>query len=224
LAVAKCIGGNLISIPQVVDSDNLKYKDDAIGVIFPIYALAAPRIVRRFLEKVKFEADYIFAIGTYGNFPGAVMMNVQKLARKNAYRFDYADSLLMVDNCIPIFEIGEQIAKLPEKKTDDKMAHIIENIRNRKYNHASSSLAVRFFFLVISGILKYDKFAQNYILNNQCNNCGICTKLCPAKNITINGTIHFNSHCSGCQARLHLCPQNAIHLKNEKSSKRWRNP
>jgi len=37
LALAKRIGGTLVSIPQVVDSENLYYKDDAIGVVFPVY-------------------------------------------------------------------------------------------------------------------------------------------------------------------------------------------
>ena len=45
LAVAKRIGGNLISIPQVIDSQNLKYKDDAIGIVFPIYSLEPAKIV-----------------------------------------------------------------------------------------------------------------------------------------------------------------------------------
>jgi flavodoxin len=39
LSVAKSIAdetdGNLISIPQVIDSENFHYKDDAIGLVFP---------------------------------------------------------------------------------------------------------------------------------------------------------------------------------------------
>ena len=80
LAVAKRIGGTLISIPQVVDSENLHYKDDAIGIVFPVYGWTTPVMVGRFLDKVKFEADYIFAIGTYGNIPGAAMYHLQKRA------------------------------------------------------------------------------------------------------------------------------------------------
>jgi flavodoxin len=33
-AIAKAIGGILISVPQVIDSDNLHFKDDAIGLVF----------------------------------------------------------------------------------------------------------------------------------------------------------------------------------------------
>ena len=63
LAVAKKIGGELIAIPQAKEQT---YKDDVIGVVFPTYGCMLPGIVKRFLEGVKLEADYIFAIATYG--------------------------------------------------------------------------------------------------------------------------------------------------------------
>jgi len=53
LAVAKCIGGTLISIPQVVDYSDLHFKDDAIGIVFPIYGFKTPKMVGRFLDTVK---------------------------------------------------------------------------------------------------------------------------------------------------------------------------
>ena len=37
LAVVKHIGGTPISIPQIVDADDLHYKDDAIGIVFPLH-------------------------------------------------------------------------------------------------------------------------------------------------------------------------------------------
>jgi len=73
LAVAKQFGGTLVSIPQAVDSDNLHYKDDAIGIVFPIYWWNLPIMVRRFMDKARFEADYIFAIGTCGTISGGTM-------------------------------------------------------------------------------------------------------------------------------------------------------
>lgn len=36
LAAAKRIGGEFNSIPQVVDGNDLHYKDDVIGIVFPI--------------------------------------------------------------------------------------------------------------------------------------------------------------------------------------------
>jgi len=225
LAVAKRIGGNLISIPKIIGSVNQKYEDNIIGFVFPIYALAAPKMVRQFLEKVQFKADYTFAIGTYGNSTGSAMKDIQKLAKKNGNSFDYTDSVKMVDNCLPIFDIGKEIENIPKKKTEEKIILIKENIENKISKQEKSSIAMQMFSAIISGLLKYEKSAKKYIVNKQCNKCGICMQVCIGKNIKIqDNNIYFNENCAGCQACIHLCPQNAIHLKNEKNNIRWINP
>ena len=43
LSVAKRIGGELISIPQIINSEDKTVKDDVIGIVFPIYSLNFPR-------------------------------------------------------------------------------------------------------------------------------------------------------------------------------------
>jgi ferredoxin len=224
LAVAKRIGGNLISIPQIIDNREMHYKDDAIGVVFPVYSNAPPRMVRQFLDKVSFEADYLFAIGTYGNLPGACMYNLQKNAEKRGFRFDYLNGLLMVDNFLPVFEIDAQIVKLPKKKTEAMTAKIVADIQNRKQLQAKAGLVSRALAFVLKSLGSTDKNAQSYMVNGQCVKCGVCAKVCPAKNIAVTDKVRFSDHCEACLACVHLCPQNAIHLKNEKSDKRWINP
>jgi ferredoxin len=226
LAVAKRIGGDLISIPQIINNENLFYKDEAIGIIFPIYGFAAPEIVSRFLSKTKFETDYLFAIGTYGNLPGACMTTIQKQAMKYGYNFDYTNHLLMVDNYLPMFEIGKQIEMLPQKKTEEMTQRIVDDINKRVRNLKTVSLGWRIISPLVSGLgLATDnKLAQKFIVNEKCTNCGICEKVCPVKNITITDKVSFNDNCLCCLGCLHLCPQNALHSKKEKSNKRWRNP
>jgi len=184
-----------------------------------------PVMVGRFLDKVKFEADYIFAIGTYGNTPGAAMFQLQKRVVKNGCRFDYVNQLLMVDNFLPIFEMGAQVKKLPGKKVEEKTAKIVEDINNRRHMQAKASLVTRAITALVSNMMNSPgKTAQKYIVNKQCNKCGTCAKVCPAKNISVSDKVRFADKCEYCLACPHLCPQNAIHLKNEKSDKRWCHP
>lgn len=138
LAVAKKIGGNLVSIPQVIDSPDLHFKDNVIGLIFPVYGFGMPKMVRKFLEKATWKADYSFAIGTYGNLPGAAMADVQKSAKRHGQHFDYTESLLMVDNYLPGFDMNDQIAKLPEKHIDENLSRIIVDIQNRRTFNAAA--------------------------------------------------------------------------------------
>ena len=227
LAVAKQIGGTLISIPQIIAQETLHYKDDVIGLIFPIYGFGTPKMVHSFLTKFKWEADYSFVIGTYGNIAGASMLNVQKLAKQYGNQFDYANSLLMVDNYLPLYDVNDQIAKLPQKKIEENLATILSDIQNRKKLQATSPLhwrATTGIIQFLEGAAMSPKQAQRYIVNNNCTQCGICAKVCPTKNITVTDRVIFGDNCDWCLGCLHLCPKNAIHMKSEKSSVRWRNP
>ncbi len=172
LAVAKRIGRNLISIPQVIDSLETHYKDDIIGIIFPVYGLAPPKMVQKFLDKVKLEAEYIFVVGTCGYLPDPCMYNLQKRAKKNGYRFDYVNTLRMVDNFLYNFEIGKEIEKLPEKKVEEMIAKIKEDIHNLKPKQATAALGWRAFFVILDTVSKTDKRALRYTVNDQCTKCG----------------------------------------------------
>ena len=227
LALAKQIGGELISIAKVVDDMQGNFKDDVIGVIFPVYANAPPKIVSRFLEKVKFEAEYTFAIGTYGKIAGACMHNLQKKALKLGYRFDYVNQLLMVDNFLPMFDINKEIEKLPTKQVEEATKAIIKDIKERKYLTKKANIPSRVLAFLLSGVGNSSNDAKGYIVEDSCNKCGVCVKACPVKNIMIdalNDKLSFSDHCLGCLGCIHICPQNALHLKNEKSNKRWRHP
>lgn len=227
LAVAKKIGGNLISIPQVIDSPDLHFKDNVIGLIFPVYGFGMPKMVRKFLERATWEAEYSFAIGTYGNLPGGAMVNVQKFAKNHGQHFDYAQSLLMVDNYLPGFDMNDQIAKLPDKHIDENLYRIIADIQDRRTLDAAAGPVWKALTAVIrSGetLFMNGKQGQRYMISQDCTHCGICAKICPAGNITVTDTVMFNNQCEGCLGCVHMCPQNAMHMKNEKSIARWCNP
>lgn len=226
LYAAKRIGGSLYSIPQLIKTKQFNFKDDAIGLIFPCYGFGMPDMVRRFLKQVSWEAGYTFAIATYGNMTGAVLPNLERYAAGLGKKFDYMDTLLMVDNYLPNFKVEDQLAKLPEKRTEENLSRIVKDIRNRKTNRPSATLSEKLFTSVIqtgSRLFMNGKNAQNYIVNERCTKCGICAKVCPAGNIEVRDKVVFLDRCEACLGCVHLCPQNAIHLKNEKSTARFKN-
>jgi ferredoxin len=207
---------SLISIPQTIDAENLHFKDDAIGIIFPIYWWNTPIMVRKFMERATLEADYLFAIGTYGNLPGAAMRNFE--------HFDYTNQILMLDNYIPVFDMTSQERKLKKKRVEEQIFKVADDIANKKRAHATAHLGKRIMTAFFKNIFKPENGAQKYIVDDKCNKCGVCAKVCPAKNISVDEKIAFESKCEGCLACLHFCPQNALHHKKEKSVARWRNP
>lgn len=226
LYVAKRIGGDLCSVPQMMKTNTYEFKDDAIGLVFPTYGFGMPRIVRRFLEKASWEANYTFAIATYGNLTGAVLPNLERFAAERGKKFDYMNTLLMVDNYLPNYKIEDQLAKLPEKRIEEQLAQIVGDINNRKTNKPTATFSQKLSTALIqagANAFMNGKNAQNYIVNERCTKCGICSKVCPTANIEVKDQVIFQEHCEACLGCVHLCPQNAIHLKNEKSTTRFRN-
>ena len=55
------------------------------------------------------------------------------------------------------------------------------------------------------------KTDNNFSVNDKCNGCGTCEKVCPNGNIKItNGKPTWCNHCELCLACYNWCPQNAI--------------
>jgi len=226
LHVAKTIGGQLYSIPQLMKNRQFDFEDDVIGLVFPVYGWSVPKIVNEFINNVKIKANYTFLIGTYGTIAGSCIHDFVKYLKVKNIEINYADSIKMVDNYLPKFEMKNQIETLGKKKTNEKLSVIVNNINNRKNYGHYSGIGERFLTkiikLMLSDILD-GKSAQKYIINSNCNRCGICIKLCPTGNIGIDDKVIFNNICEVCYACIQNCPQNAMHLKNERSSARFRN-
>lgn len=227
LAAAKKIGGELISIPKALHEDGAVYKDDAIGFIFPVFDGTFPRIMDEFLNSRKFEAEYFFAVATYGFFPGNTLAAFQKLAVEHGIKLDYSAELKMVDNYLPLFDVEKEIKKLPGKKTEETLSRIAADIASRKReltkNTAVKSIGA-FFESVMLKKTNSGKVARDFTVNSDCIRCGTCAKVCPAGNISIKDQATFDDRCYSCFACIHACPKTAIHIKGERSSKRWRNP
>jgi ferredoxin len=211
----------LISIPQVIVKTIKEYQDEIIGFVFPIYGYAPPKMVNNFLKKTKFKAEYIFAIETCGGTILSSLYNLQQQALHLGYHIDYVAHLAMVSNYLPKFDINYEIKeRLPKKNVKTNLDNIISDIKNFKHNKAEVSNKDRFItFLVKIGskLVMNGKQAQNYIIDNKCNKCATCIKVCPVYNISfkdnINKEIIFSNKCEYCMACIHLCFENALHLK-----------
>jgi ferredoxin len=225
LAVAKAIGGERISIPQAVKENQFAFEDDVIGIIFPTYCCVPPRMVRDFVVKANIKADYLFAIATYGFAEGIVLEDLA--ARGKGTTFDYMTSIKMVDNYLPNFDISRQIDSLPKKKVDENLKVIVEDIHSRRKYIKPPKRIARLATWYCTPLLRSQETglsAKSFIVDGKCTQCGTCAKVCPNGNIKVTDKVAFSEHCASCYACLHNCPQNAIHLPNERSEKRWRHP
>ncbi len=223
LYVARSLSAAPISIPQALKEGKLDYKADEIGIVFPDYAASAPMIVREFIEKAHLDAPYIFSVITYGNFAANVADWWNDFCKSKQVTNNYVNTLLMVDNYLPVFDMNEQIKidkQIPQNLSvitadidghrefishfdaDERMKGWLKNLQNQHFPMEAERL------------LKLDEAA--------CIGCGICSTVCPHGNFKITDKASFNGSCEYCLACVHSCPQKALTLANGERNPRAR--
>ncbi|SDF19760.1 EFR1 family ferrodoxin [Sporomusa acidovorans] len=226
LYVAKRIAGERYSIPQMLKEGKNDFEDEAIGFVFPCYGFGLPRIVLDFIRKSNFRATYFFAVMTYGNMAAAGLRHLENVGKEAGIQFHYINEILMIDNYLPLFRMEDQLAKEDAKKIEEQLDRIVGEINSREKRVIRKRGGSVFFSKLIHHFFakkQLDHGDQGFVVQDNCNQCRVCEQVCPKGNIKCNGKPEFLHICEGCYACIHHCPQNALHLKSERSSLRFRN-
>lgn len=229
LSVAKRFDAELLSIPQMIHDNRYSFQDDdSIGIIYPVYNGGLPYIVKDFIRKCTIKAPYVFVIATYGNAAVGTLHEMEKALSVNGNHADYYETLLMVDNYLPMFEVKDQVSRLEEKETDQNLESIVKEVNAHTYKSPAGNIGGDLVASVLGTVMKNPvrKSALSYTVSDACIGCGTCVKVCPVGNVHQVGREKptFGADCERCYACVHNCPKKAIHLPKEKSGERFRNP
>ena len=215
LYIAKQLEDAPISIPQVIHKEPLEFSADRIGIVAPVYGHEVPPMVRDFLKKARFHADYFYMILTYGNRHGGATELAKQLCEECGIAVRYINVLWMVDNWLPAFDMDEQ--KKVDKQVEAQLAAIQADLAARKEAISpvtdADRAAHREYVSRISQ-MPADVFQHFIKVGDGCVGCGICEKVCPAGSIRVTGgkAVPIPSNCQTCLACVHACPQKAIGL------------
>lgn len=189
---------------------------DFCVIIYPAYAYGAPVSVRKFIKNSNFKVSYMVLLTTYGSKYGGSLAEINRLLKKKKQKVSYSDGIKAVENYVPIFGLtkDEKVKLLTEaqtKRTKDLITVLEQKTCNKKNS-------IKPFSGIVSKIFRIAKpmFAGTYRVQNSCNSCGICAKVCPANAITLikKGERYIPkfkaSKCDHCQGCLQLCPGKAI--------------
>lgn len=229
LYVAEQLDTVCVSIPQAIHGE-LHFADERIGIVCPVFGHEMPEMVKQFLAEAVFETEYFYLILTYGRRHGGAAELAEQYLKSIGKKAAYINTIVMVDNYLPAFDMTEQIAIDPEKKVDEHIAGLRKDIENRRHYRqivTASDRAAHQSFLAWHTKGSKAFGPGMYRITKDCIGCGICTKVCPAGCIHLEKqrAVNTGENCQFCMACIHSCPETAIQLNMpEKNSKaRYRN-
>lgn len=219
LYVAKKLDKERFSIPQSIHDGTKEYRADRIGIVCPIYGHEMPGIVKHFIENAHFYTDYFYLVLTYGRMHGGAAELAGQYLKACGIEADYINTIKMVDNYLPAFDMNEQLALDPEKKVDEHIQKIksdIDSGGNWKQNVTQADRDWHQRYLDMRRENPIDVEGGIFRVLDDCIGCGICMRVCPTGSIRVlNQHAQYidTSNCQMCLACVQHCPRNAIRLK-----------
>ena len=222
LAIARLLAerltqSDIISVHEILCGSDLEIDSETCIFVFPVCCQDAPEIVKRLGQRLQWGPHvYICAIATHNGDVGYTHFTLDRLLRKKGQRLQAGFAVLMPGNSITpanntnseeekqrrvnaaaslVDKIADDILRrgsLPYTGTDSWRKHL-KGFRNM--------LRHRVLFNV----------PQKFWVTDTCNQCGICSRICPENNISVESSaVTWGKNCQMCLACIHWCPQQAI--------------
>jgi len=202
-----------------------------IGLVFPVHMWGVPAPVVRFVQTLcHLQPDYVFAVATNSSQVAATLVQLRKIMAENGLTLAAGFGVILPSNYTPFGGPGPQEEQNRRfKLAQEKIAYIVDRIKERatlpveKGSFGQSILSATVYKLSYFRIPQMD---AQFWADDKCNHCGICYKVCPAENITLQeGKPVWNHKCEQCFACLQWCPQQAIQYgKNTSQRERYHHP
>jgi formate hydrogenlyase subunit 6/NADH:ubiquinone oxidoreductase subunit I len=206
---------NLVKINRGLLKGSLEAESDSIGIVFPIYYYGLPMMVREFVNDLKLEEDtYVFAVATCGGSVGAGMRQLKGIIEGKGAKLSAAFRIIMPDNYQVMYgPPSEEKQNTYFKAQVESTKKILNSIKNRETVkfHEKGKYLTKAFGGVLSGSFRPYEKDRNFWVDEKCNGCTICSRVCPADNVTmVEGKPTWHQKCEHCLACMQWCPQRSI--------------
>ena len=236
LYVAKGLAENfeqvdLTAIPKAIAEEQYNYEEYVrVGFVIPLYFMGMPKLVMEFLNKLNIlSASYIFCVVTRAYTKGMVFSEVDKSLRNKGKRLDYGKYISFPDSYIRW--AGARDKEAQEKLFSESQKHlniISKEIISNKREIDKEGIILKTSSYIVNKFWLATLKTKNktFKISNDCIQCGICVKVCPSKNIKLDGVaIKWGEKCQDCMACVQSCPKKAIYFSEKtKNRRRYKNP
>ncbi len=212
--IAQTLGSTEIISMRCNPSEVSAADSDIIGFVFPVYHWTICEAVQDFISALEINPNaYIFAVSTPSFVNGFSFEKLNKLLIEKGASLKYAKRLFSVANlCIVYPPFPSPGLRVPA--TERKLRKISRMIRKKAANnYAKASWLTRLIYPKI--MPKYRAIQaevdKGFFISDDCISCGVCSRVCPKKNITMeNSRPVFLHNCSCCMACVSFCPKKAV--------------
>ena len=189
---------------------------DGVGIIFPVHVWGLPIHVIRFVNHLQVKPEtYLYAVAVNAGQVAATLLQLRRVLLTRNLSLASGYSVALPSNYIPWGGPGpidrqQRLFAEAQEKVKPIAGSILRGEREKveKGSLWQNILFSSIYKLSFPRICKLDK---NFWVDDKCNGCGICSKVCPAKNIAIvNEKPTWLHRCEQCLACIQWCPQEAI--------------
>ena len=191
-----------------------KVEADAVGFVFPVYCLDMPDFIKGIIEKSDFSSvGYFFAAVTCGGTPGNTLSSLDSELKTKGKELNCGFEVEMGDNSI-VYATSQEKLKQRMELMEGISSEIATMVNKRETNIQVYEFKSDFASMknLLNTALSTDyKINEKSTKKEKCSLCGLCSEVCPVKNIKIvNGNVEWGENCLRCFACLNWCPQSAI--------------
>ncbi len=213
----KLDGCELVPIAKVWKDDHLASLTEKVGFVFPLYYSGLPKIVYDFLNKIELsKSNYFFAVVTNaGDINSTPLLQIETILNAKSKALSAGFYILMPNNFIIGYDVHSEAHQkeffeeaIKNVETIYKTVEINENNLGKAFFEKRRIKSEKFNKNFRDNVYGYDK---SFYAEDTCSSCGICVKVCPVNNITLEeGIPQWKHKCQQCLACINFCPEKCI--------------
>jgi ferredoxin len=197
-------------------SGDLKVEADRVGIVFPVHIWGLPSRVIPFVNHLQVNSQtYFFALAVNAGQPAATLLQLKKLMLTRGHSLAAGYSFVLPSNYTPWggpgpVETQQRLFREAQQKIKTIAGTILRRER-KKVDRGPLWQNILFSWIYKMSFRSVRKMDKKFWVDDKCNHCGICSKVCPAGNIEMIAEKPSWLHrCEQCLACLQWCPQEAI--------------